>query len=80
MEVKSYDIEACHRIGKSRNSSKKNNCPISRRKFAKQALYNRKKMKSIDKSLLGRTNDVFINKNLTPADNRIAYNCRKLKH
>ena len=67
-------------LGKAEIVQKKNKCPFSRRKFAKQALYNRKKMKSIDKSTLGRTNDVFINKNLTPADNRIAYNCRKLKH
>ena len=28
IEVKSCVIEACHRIGKSRNSSKKNNCPF----------------------------------------------------
>ena len=28
IDVKSSDIEACHRIGKSRNSSKKNNCPV----------------------------------------------------
>ena len=80
IEVKSNDIEACHRIGKSQNSSKKTIVRFSNRKFAKQALYNRKKLKSIDKSTLGLTNDVFINKNLTPVDNRIAYNCRKLKH
>ena len=52
---------------------------FANRKFAKQALYNRKKLKSVDKSTLGLTNDVFINKNLTPVNNRIAYNCRKLK-
>ena len=78
--VKSYDIEACHRIVKSWNSSKKKTIVcFSNRKFAKQALYNRKKLKSIDKSALGLTNDVFINENLTPVNNRIAYNCRKLK-
>ena len=79
IDVKSYDIEACHRIGKSWNSSKKTIARFSNRKFAKQALYNRKKLKSIDKSTLGLTNDVFINENLTPMNNRIAYNCRKLK-
>ena len=31
------------------------------------------------KSALGLTNDVFINEILTPVNNRIAYNCRKLK-
>ena len=49
-----------------------------KRKFAKQVLYNRKKLKSIDKSTLGLTNDVFINENLNPVNNRIAYYCRKL--
>ena len=38
-----------------------------------------KSMKSIGKSTLGLTNDVFINENLTPVNNRIAYNCRKHK-
>ena len=39
INVKSYDIEACHRIGKSRNSSKKTIVCFSNRMFAKQALY-----------------------------------------
>ena len=78
IEVKSNDIEACHRIGKSRNSSKKTIVRFTNRKFAKQALYNRKKLKPIGKSTLGFNNDVFINENLTPVNNKIAYNCRKL--
>ena len=48
------------------------------RKFVKQSLHNRKKLKSLDKSTLGLTN-AFINENLNPVNNRIAYNCRKLK-
>ena len=80
IDVKSYDIKGCHRIGKSRNSSEKTIARFSNRKFAKQALYNRKKLKWTDKSKLGLTNDVCINENITPVDNRIAYNCRKLKH
>ena len=79
IDVKSNDIKACHRIGKSRNSSKKTIVRFTNRKFAKQALYNRKKLKSIGKSTLGFNNDVFINENLTPVNNKIAYNCRKLK-
>ena len=70
----------CHRIGKNRNSSKQSIVRFTNRKFAKQELYNRKKLKSADKSTLGLTNDVFINENLIPVNNRIAYNCRKLKH
>ena len=42
IDVKSNDIEPCHRIGKSRNSSKKTIVHFTNRKFAKQALYNRK--------------------------------------
>ena len=52
---------------------------FTNRKFVKQALYIRNKLKSIDKSTLGLTKVVFINKNLTPENNRIAYNCRKPK-
>ena len=79
IDVKSNDIEACHRIGKSRNSSKKPIVRFTNRKFAKQALCNRKKLKSIGKSTLGFNNDVLINENLTPVNKKIAYNCRKLK-
>ena len=68
IDVKSNDIEACHRFGKSRNSSKKIIVRFINRKFAKQALYNWKKLKSIDKSTLDLTNDVFINENLTPCE------------
>ena len=70
----------CHRIGRNRNSSKQSIARFTNRKFAKQELYNRKKLKSADKSTLGFTNDVFIKENLIPVNNRIAYNCRKLKH
>ena len=36
---------------------------FTNRKFAKEAIYNRKKLESIDKSTLGFINDVFINEN-----------------
>ena len=48
IDVKSNDIEACHKIGKSRNSSKKTIVRFTNKKFSKQVLYNRKKLKSID--------------------------------
>ena len=79
IDVKSNDIEACCRIGKSRNSSKKTIVCFNNRKFAKQALYKRKKLKSIDKSTLAVTDNVFIEENLTLVYSRIAYDCRKLK-
>ena len=79
IDVKSNDIKACCRIWKSRNSSKKAIVCFNNRKFAKQALYKRKKLKSTDKSTLAVTNDVFIKENLTLVYSRIAYDCRKLK-
>ena len=78
LDVKSNDTEACHRIGNCQNGSKKTTVCFTNRKIAKQALYNRKKLKSIDKSTFGLTNDVSIKENLSPVNNRIAYNCRKL--
>ena len=45
IDVKSSDLEVCHRIGKSRNSSRKTFVTFTNRKFVKQALYNRKKLK-----------------------------------
>ena len=78
LDVKSNDTEACHRIGNCQNGSKKTTVCFTNRKIAKQALYNRKKLKSIDKSTFGLTNDVSIKENLSPVNNRIAYNCRIL--
>ena len=48
IDVKSNDIEACHKIGKSRSSSKKTIVRFTNKKFSNQVLYNRKKLKSID--------------------------------
>ena len=44
VNVSSSDIEACHRIGKSKNSSKKKKkiVRLINRKHAKKALFNRK--------------------------------------
>ena len=71
IDVKSSNIKACDRIGKSRNSAEKAVICFTSRKFAKQALYNRKKLKSIDKSTLVLTNDVFVIESLTPVNNNI---------
>ena len=67
------------KIGKRRNSSKKTIARFTNRKFAKQVLYNKKGLKSIDKSTLGLTNDIVINENLTTVKKRIEHNCRKRK-
>ena len=74
IQVKSNDIGASRRNGKSYKGSKKTIIRFTNRKFLKQTLYDRKSLKSIDKSTLGFTNDVFINENLSAVNNRIAYN------
>ena len=81
VNVTSRDIEACHRVGKSRNNSKKTIIRFVNRKFAKKALVNRKSLKNIDKSSIGLSNssDIFINENLTPTNSKLAFHCRKLK-
>ena len=72
IDVKSNDIEACHKIGKSPNSSRETIVRFANRKFSKQTLYNRKTLKSTDKPTLGITNDVFMNENLTLLNNKIS--------
>ena len=74
VDVSRSDIEACHRIGRSKNSSKKTIVRFINRKYAKKAFLNRK--------ILGKNvtyNNIFINENITKTNNLIAYNCRKLK-
>ena len=57
---------------------KKEIVQFTNRKFAKQAFYNRKKLKSIGKSSLGLNNtNLLINENITPINNKIACICRK---
>ena len=80
VNVSSSDIEACHFIGKSNNSSKRIVWFINR-KYAKKVLINRKSLINISKSSLSmsRSDNIFINKNSTPMNIKIAFHCRKLK-
>ena len=80
VKVTSADIEACHRMGKSKNNSKKTIVRFVNRKFSKQALYNRKRLATVDKSPIGLSNtNIFVNENLTVINNKIAFFCRGLK-
>ena len=80
VEANSADFEDCHRVGKSKNNSKKVIARFVNRKVVKNALYKRKQLKTIDKSSIGLQNaTIFLNENLTPENNKIAYHCRKLK-
>ena len=71
------EIEACHRLGK-----KKKNVILRfiNRKHCLKALRNKKKLKPIDKNAIGIPNgNLFISENLTPANSKLAFNCKKLK-
>ena len=67
VDVSPKDIEACHVVGVSKNSSKKT--IIRFRKHAKKAVISRKNLR---KSSLPNCN-VFINENLTVKNNEIAF-------
>ena len=47
----------------------------------KKALVNRKSLKNIDRTSIGleKSHRIFINKNLTPTNNKVAFHCRELK-
>ena len=66
---------------KIRQKKKKTIVQFINRKHAKKALINRKGLTNINKySLnLSGSNNIFINKNVTPMNNKIAFHCKKLK-
>ena len=75
VNVSAKDIEPCHRVGVSKNSSKKTVVRFINRKHAKKTLVSRK---NLEKSSSPNGN-VFINENLTVKNNEIAFLGRKLK-
>ena len=79
-EVDDHDIEAWHRIGKSKGNSKKTIVRFCNRKCSKRVLYNKKKIVPVITSTadLGNSTKVFISKNLTDYNNKLAFQCRKL--
>ena len=78
--TKSVDFEDCHRVGKSKNTSKKVIARFVNRKLVEKVLCKRKQLRTIYKTSIGLHNaTIFLNQNLTPKNNKIAYHCRKLK-
>ena len=76
--VQNGNIEACHRTGKSdqKTSSKKTIVRFINRKYCKKALVNRKNLVNINSEMkynLNRNNKIFINENLTHANESIAF-------
>ena len=82
--VQNGDTEACHRIGRSdqKTSSKKTIVRFINHKYSKKALLNRKKLININSEMkcnFSWNNKIFINKNLTRANESIPFCDRKLK-
>ena len=75
VNVSPKDIEACHRVSVSKNSSKKTIVHFVNRKLAKKAHTSRKNFR---KNSLPNCN-VFTNESLTAKNNEIAFFGRKLK-
>ena len=76
VNVSPKDIEACHRVGVSKNSSKETIVRFINRKHAKKALISRKNLRKSSSSNC----NVFINENLTVKNNEIVFFGRKFKH
>ena len=53
VKAKSSGFKDCHRVGKSKNNSKKVIARFVNRKVVKNALYKRKQLKTIDKTSIG---------------------------
>ena len=65
-------------IRQKKNKKKKTIVRFINRKHAKKALINGKSLIKINQSSLS-SDHIFINENLTPVNNKIAFHCRKLK-
>ena len=80
VHVTADDIEACHRIGKSKGNSKKTIVRFINRKHCKCALVNRKKLKPFNSESIGLPNvKLYFNENLTEYNNTLAFYGCKLK-
>ena len=80
VEVNSANFEDYHRVGKLKNNSKKVIARFVNQKVVQNALYKRKQLKTIDKSSIWLQNaTIFLNENVIPENNKLAYHCRKLK-
>ena len=75
VDVSRKDVEVCHRVGVSKNNSKKTIVRFINRNHAKKALIRRK---NLTKNLSPNCK-VFINENLTVKNNEMAFLNRKLK-
>ena len=77
IEFDDRDIEAYHRIGKSKGNSKKTIVRFLSHKFNKRALYNKTKLASVNTSAVGLGNSIkpFIRENLTDYNSKLTFKC-----
>ena len=84
VDINSCDIKACHRIGKSDQSteSKKTIVCFINRKYCKKALLKKKifaTINTVTKYNFSRNNQIFVNESLTKTNESLAFYSRKLK-
>lgn len=77
IDITSYDIEDCHRLGHA--SPKTTIVRFVNRRNCKTALITRKKLKTANLEDIGLTSPIFLNENLSPNNSRLAFKCRQLK-
>ena len=79
VHVTADDIDACHRISKSKGNIKKAILCFINRKHCKCALVNRKKLNSFNSECIGLPNvKLYFNKNSTEYNNTLPFYGRKL--
>ena len=76
-KINERDVEACHRVGKKSETILR----FVNRKDAEDCLSNRKKLANFDREAVGLDPDVniYVNGNLSPYMNKLAFYCRVLK-
>ena len=82
VQLEPSDIEASHRIGKPTSKKQKTIVRFVNRKNCEKVLANKKKLLKLnnEKHNFHAGTNIFVNENLTPMNETIAFNCRKLKH
>ena len=81
VQIEPRDIEAYHRIGKPTSKTQKTIVRFVNRKNCEKVLATEKKLLKLshEKHNFHAGTNIFVNENLTPMNETIAYNCRKLK-
>ena len=82
VDIKESEVEACHRLGKSKKGkSKRTIIRVVNRKYCKKALINRRQLLTVedDEFEFQVANNVYIKENLTNYNSKLLYYCRKLR-